>query len=38
VVRGGYGEVLIPAVDDVVLAVDLDARVVTVEIVPGLLP
>lgn len=38
VVRGAYGEVLIPAVDDVVLAVDLDARVVTVEIVPGLLP
>jgi len=38
VVRGAYGEVLIPAVDDVVLSVDLDARVVTVEIVPGLLP
>ena len=38
VVRGAYGEVLIPAIDDVVLAVDLDARVVTVEIVPGLLP
>ena len=38
IVRGAYGEVLIPAIDDVVLAVDLDARVVTVEIVPGLLP
>jgi 16S rRNA processing protein RimM len=38
VVHGAYGEVLIPAVDDVVLAIDLDARVVTVEIVPGLLP
>ena len=38
VVRGAYGEVLIPAVDDVVLGIDLGARVVTVEIVPGLLP
>lgn len=38
VVQGANGEVLIPAVDDVVLAVDLDARVVTVEVVPGLLP
>ena len=38
VVRGTYGEVLIPAVDDVVLAVDLDERLITVEIVPGLLP
>jgi len=38
IVRGACGELLIPAVDDVVLSVDLDARVVTVEIVPGLLP
>jgi len=38
VVQGAYGEVLIPAVDDVVLAVDLDDRLITVEIIPGLLP
>jgi 16S rRNA processing protein RimM len=38
VVNGPYGEVLIPAVDDVVRQVDLGAGVITVEIVPGLLP
>jgi 16S rRNA processing protein RimM len=38
VVKGPYGEVLIPALDDVVQQVDLDRGVITVEIVPGLLP
>jgi 16S rRNA processing protein RimM len=38
VVTGPAGEVLVPAVDDVVLDVDLDAHTVTIEIVPGLLP
>ena len=38
VARSPRGEVLIPAVDDIVQDVDLDAGVITVEIVPGLLP
>lgn len=37
VARSPHGEVLIPAVDDVVQNVDLDTGVITVEIVPGLL-
>lgn len=36
VVRGEGGEVLIPAVEDVVAEIDLEARVVTVEVIPGL--
>lgn len=38
VIRGPLGEVLVPAVEDFVLDVDLAAGVVTVEAVPGLLP
>jgi len=38
VVNGPAGEVLLPAVDDIVQDVDLSARRITVEIVPGLLP
>ena len=38
VVTGPRGEVLIPATDDVVQQIDLETGVVTVEIVPGLLP
>jgi 16S rRNA processing protein RimM len=38
VVQGENGEVLIPAVDDVVQDIDLVAGVITIEVVPGLLP
>ena len=38
VISGPSGEVLIPAVDDVVQDVDLSAGLITIEIVPGLLP
>ncbi len=38
VVNGPAGEVLLPAVDDIVRDVDLTARRITVEVVPGLLP
>jgi 16S rRNA processing protein RimM len=38
VVQGESGEVLIPAVDDVVQNIDLEAGQITVEIVHGLLP
>ena len=38
VVQGPLGEVLVPAVDEIVREVDLEGGVVTVEIVPGLLP
>ena len=38
VVRGDRGEVLIPAIDDVVHGIDLEAGRVTIEVVPGLLP
>jgi len=38
VVQGPRGEVLVPALDAVVLAVDLGARTMTIEVVPGLLP
>jgi 16S rRNA processing protein RimM len=37
VVQGPLGEVLIPATDDVVRGIDLDERVATVEVIPGLL-
>jgi 16S rRNA processing protein RimM len=38
VVKGSHGEVLIPAVDDVVRGIDLSKGVISVEIIPGLLP
>jgi 16S rRNA processing protein RimM len=38
VVQGEHGEVLIPAVDDVVQDIDLATGRITVEVVPGLLP
>ena len=38
VVRGPKGEALIPAVDDIVREVDIEGGVVTIEVVPGLLP
>ena len=37
VVRGPRGEVLVPAIDDIVQSVDIEAGVVTIEVVPGLL-
>jgi len=38
VVRGPCGEILVPAIDDVVQSIDVDARRVVIEIIPGLLP
>jgi len=38
VVQGPLGEVLIPAVDDVVQQVDIAAGKITIDVVPGLLP
>lgn len=38
VVRGERGEALIPAVEDIVREVDVAGGVVTIEVVPGLLP
>jgi len=38
VVRGPKGEALIPAVDQIVREVDVEGGVVTIEVVPGLLP
>lgn len=38
VVRGPYGEVLIPAVDDIVLSIERTTRRVTVDLPEGLLP
>ena len=38
VVKGSHGEVLIPAVDDVVREIDLTKGLISVEIIPGLLP
>lgn len=38
VVRGPKGEALIPAVDHIVRRVDIEGGVVTVEVLPGLLP
>jgi 16S rRNA processing protein RimM len=37
VVRGGAAEVLVPVIEDVVKTIDLDARKMTIEAVPGLL-
>jgi 16S rRNA processing protein RimM len=37
VVRGGGREVLIPAIEDVVKSIDFDARVATIDPIPGLL-
>ena len=37
-VSGPFGEVLIPAVDDVIRDVNISARVILIEIIPGLLP
>jgi 16S rRNA processing protein RimM len=38
VVRGPRGEILVPAIEDIVQSVDIEAGVVTIEVVPGLLP
>ncbi len=38
VVDGPLGEVLIPAIEDIVKEIDLQAGAMTVEVVPGLLP
>ena len=38
VVSGPAGEILIPAVDDVVRNVDIEGGGITIEIIPGLLP
>jgi 16S rRNA processing protein RimM len=38
VVHGPSGEVLVPGIADVVKNVDLDTGVMTIEVVPGLLP
>ena len=38
VVRGPKGEALIPAVEEIVREVDVEGGVVTIEVVPGLLP
>ena len=37
VVRGAKGEILIPAIDDVVKSVDLDRGRITIEVIKGLL-
>jgi len=37
VVRGSAGEVLIPAIEDVVQSIDLDKGVITIEAINGLL-
>ena len=38
VVRGAKGEILIPAIEDVVKSIDLDSRRITIEPIEGLLP
>lgn len=39
IVRGGqYGEVLLPAIAEVIRAIDLEAQRITVHLIPGLLP
>jgi 16S rRNA processing protein RimM len=38
VVQAAAGEILIPAVDDVVQHIDIDAGIITIVVVPGLLP
>jgi 16S rRNA processing protein RimM len=37
IVRGPAGEVLIPAIEDVIQSIDLDKRIITVEAINGLL-
>jgi len=37
IVRGASGEILIPAIEDVVQSIDLDAGIVTIEPIDGLL-
>ena len=37
VVRGGRGEVLVPAIDDVVKTVDIAQGRITIEVIPGLI-
>lgn len=37
-VRGPRGEILLPAVEDVILELDLEVRRITVHLLPGLLP
>ncbi len=38
VIRGDYGEVLVPNVPAVVMAIDFAERLITVQLIPGLLP
>lgn len=37
IVRGDTGEILIPAIEDVIQSIDLDTGVVTIEAIEGLL-
>lgn len=37
VVQGPLGEILVPAIDDIVRSVDMEQREMTIEMVPGLL-
>jgi 16S rRNA processing protein RimM len=37
IVRGATGEILIPAIEDVVQSIDLDAGIITIEAIEGLL-
>ncbi len=38
VIRGPLGEILVPAVDDIVIDIDVAGGMLTIEAVPGLLP
>lgn len=38
IVQGPRGEILIPAIDDIVKEIDLQSSAMTVEVVPGLIP
>jgi 16S rRNA processing protein RimM len=38
IVQGPLGEILVPAIDDIVQIVDVEGGAITVEVVPGLLP
>lgn len=38
VVQGPRGEILVPAIDDIVKAIDVRGGVMTIEVVPGLIP
>lgn len=37
IVRGPTGEILIPAIEDVVQSIDLDKGIITIEVIEGLL-